>query len=546
MVLNCFAPLLFATFATYIQIQVFKVSRTSIQFYQNFIPSRTIVVQTISLSVVVALNMNLSLPFHCGLPTCPRIQRIIDRRIINLTRFFSSAEKLQADNDTIVRERARKASARKQAKSKDTSREAIHTPLAAPNDPSFSSGNLNAYVTCHPGLEPFLSQELNLLGIGHSVEPMRHRVRLNSPSASDLFRCHLFLGTASQILVSCGEDFGARGWPELQRKVERIPWREILQNNVQLMTKVSATKSKLYHRTAIQERIDASIYKVLGRDVQTKDSVNASTSGNSVALQAIVQHDRVQFYLSSSVDALHRRRYRLETGKAPLREDLAYAFLWNAGLRPVYYETPNAWKYDAVLDPFCGAGTVAIEAAGMLTGLPPGRLLPEPFLGSTLHNPKVWSNLVSAATRKARVDKVLVSASDRDAGSYRATISNTNRAGLIDVLQVSQCAFSSHPWLENPLEAPQKLLIASNLPFGRRTTVRTNKARVPPLLPMFQKLSGLLNKLSENGCSHSATLLTDDPTTLMRSGLRGKSSSQFKIKHGGIPVFAWTTEDQTC
>ena len=457
--------------------------------------------------------------------------------------FFGSAEKLQGA-DTLIRKRHRKALERKQAKSKGTSRDSA--PALAPSSHSFFSKHLNAYVTCHPGLEPFLSQELNLLGIGHSIEPIRYRLKLDSPRVSDLFRCHLFLGTASHIQVSCGEDFGARGWPELQRKVERIPWNDILHSGIHLETKVSARKSKLYHTAAIQERIESSIYKVLGRHVGTTAAMKKRSSIDIVTLQVVVQHDRVQFYLSSSADPLHRRQYRFETGKAPLREDLAYAFLWSAGLRPAYFEQPSARKYDAVFDPFCGAGTVAIEAAGMMAGMPPGRLLPAPFQGSTLHDPQEWNSLVNNAIQKASTDlsdKVLVSASDRDAGCYQATISNSNRAGLIDVIQVSKCAFSSHPWFEKPLEAPRKLLIASNLPFGKRTTVRTKKKDIHPLLPMYQKLSSHLNRLSENGCRYTAIFLTDDPTMLKRSGINNKTSTQFKINHGGVPVYASAITD---
>jgi putative N6-adenine-specific DNA methylase len=397
----------------------------------------------------------------------------------------------------------------------------------------FPPHQMDVYLSCHPQLEAFLSQELRLLGIEHVVKG--RGVELISPTPQDLLRCCLYLGTASQVLIRCGNGFLARGLAELKRKVQKMPWSEIFQENVVLNTKVTSSKSRLYHTGAIQDRIESAIYEALGQE----KGDDVARNGAVVNLHAHVFRDRLQLSIESSGSPLHQRQYRLETGKAPLREDLAYAFLWSGGLRPSHLEPSQ--KFQAILDVFCGSGTVAIEAASMVNGLPPGRLREAPFRGTYLHDPKEWDRMRVSAMHKSHkpTDIASVSASDRDSGVIvGAAHSNATRAGVVDAMEFLNCAFSSHPWLESPSQAPQRLLIASNLPFGRRTTTKKNEesSQVHHLLPMYQKLAHHLNQLSDSGCQYTAIFLTDDPSLLQRSGIRDKVSIAFKTDHGGIPV----------
>jgi putative N6-adenine-specific DNA methylase len=89
--------------------------------------------------------------------------------------------------------------------------------------------------------------------------------------------------------------------------------------------------------------------------------------------------------LDTSATPLHRRGYRLDGAKAPLREDIAFAVLQAAGFR----------KGMALLDPFCGSGTIAIEAACIAAGLPPGRLRPAPLQGFAFADAAEWQKLLA-------------------------------------------------------------------------------------------------------------------------------------------------------
>jgi putative N6-adenine-specific DNA methylase len=370
---------------------------------------------------------------------------------------------------------------------------------------------------------------------------------LASPvTPGDLLDCHLYLGTATQVQLRCGEPFTARGLSELKRKVEKLPWNEILQDDIKLKVKVSSSKSLLLHSTAIRDRVVQGIYHVLGRETVEEEEPDESDK-NAVSLTVRVSRDQVQISIESSLTPLHKRGYRLETGKAPLREDLAYAFLLSAGWKPPPVKgmqdsrVPN--MYNAFLDPFCGSGTIAIEAASMASGLPPGRLLTAPFQGTHLCDHDGWKNLVMKAMQKsAKIETDLqISASDRDKGGLEIAKSNAKRAGVLGMIDVQHCAFSGHPWLENAADAPDRLLMAANLPFGRRISPLGSKDRIKQFLPLHQTLASRFRDLNDAGRQFSAILLTDDPGLVRRGGYKTDLHIKFSTKHGGIPVTAMLT-----
>jgi 23S rRNA G2445 N2-methylase RlmL len=190
--------------------------------------------------------------------------------------------------------------------------------------------------------------------------------------------------------------------------------------------------------------------------------------------------------------------------------------LWSAGLH----------SFDAVLDPFCGSGTLVLEAAAMVNGLPPGRLHDAPFYGTFLQNDKLWAALKD---KRYPCRPVRVAGSDRDAGVIESAQANAIRAGVENLVTLQQCGFSCHPWLSSD-SRPQKLLWISNLPFGKRTTTTGRSGRVPALLPLYQTL---VQHIDQTECT--AVLLTDNRSFLRRCGISNEKEL-FQFSHGGIPV----------
>jgi 23S rRNA G2445 N2-methylase RlmL len=254
--------------------------------------------------------------------------------------------------------------------------------------------------------------------------------------------------------------------------------------------------------------------------------------------------DQVEIFLYTSQNPLHQRGYRLETVKAPLREDIAYAMLWSAGWRPFFRGVHKGTvgdprRFKTLFDPFCGSGTIAIEAAAIMAQIPPGRLRPAPFTGTSLEDGDRWSQMLKerCADRPSRKCNVTssIAAADRDIGAVKATKSNAERAGVLDLLDIRHSALSSHPWWEAPDEVTRPTLIVTNPPFGKRISPSKKIPQRPDahLLPLYQTLRHHINSM---GHQVEAVVLTNCPNILRRAGMQFKSL--FKSTHGGMPVSA--------
>ena len=416
-----------------------------------------------------------------------------------------------------------------------TIRRRVHTEALAPNSVE------DALITCLPGLEPILSLELQSMKIDH--QSVTHGAKLNHASIETLFRCNLFLGSATNILIRCGKPFSAKGLAELRRKTAKIPWSEIVRGDkVRIEAKVTTSKSKLYHSGASQARVVAGFYEALGHtdipDDYTALPLPSSIGENDplVRLEVKIEKDEVEIWLCAATTPLHRRGYRLETCKAPLREDLAYALLYAAGWLPAWNALRLSCPYELLLDPLCGSGTIAIEGAGMLAGLAPGRLRPPPFEGTCYENSKLHSQLLAGSTRSARaVERAVIFASDRNRGAIAATKSNAERAQVLKYIDAEEHALSAQPLFSEKKGRP--LLVVTNPPFGRRVSKppkwRMNQRKSSdPLLPLYQSLLQLTL-----GRRDTRTVLLANGTDLcQRAGW--KFDALFRSTLGGLSVTA--------
>jgi putative N6-adenine-specific DNA methylase len=411
-------------------------------------------------------------------------------------------------------------------------------PLKLPKSTTNTTTNMELLVTCLPGLEQTLSSELSRLGIAH--KGTCQGARLLTPTPHALVQSYLLLGSASNILLRCGESFSARGLAELRRKTTtRVPWEKLLgSTQVRLNAKVTTTKSKLFHSAAIEGRVVAGIYEALGYtipiDCETLEyPPTVSNEDPLVRLDVQIVRDQVTIWMYASETPLHRRGYRLETSKAPLREDLAYAMLYNGGWRSSSDDTRRS--HDIILDPFCGSGTIAIEGAAMVAGLPPGRLRPPPWLGTSLENLPLHQELLHHALlpQTSAETTTMVFASDRDAGAIEATAANATRAGVLEYIEIEQCALTAHPLWSRGITSEQSLLVVTNPPFGKRVSKSSKIGKgVPPLLPLYQSL----HHLASSRQNTSAIVLCQGMELMNRTGW--KVDKVFQSTHGGLSVTA--------
>ncbi len=258
-----------------------------------------------------------------------------------------------------------------------------------------------------------------------------------------LYRVNLWSRTASRVLVRLGE-FDAKTFAELSRKAAALPWEKFLSAQAAVTVRATCHKSKLYHSDAVAERILTAIQERLGGDVQNEGA-------QSIVVR--LDHDHCTLSLDSSGDHLHQRSYRLAAAKAPLRETLAAALLRRARYDPT----------QPLLDPFCGSGTFAIEAALMARNIAPGLQRRFAFMNWVTYDAEDWAALMAEAqaTRLPHSPAPIL-ASDRDAGAIEAANANAERAGVRESIEFTCQSVSA---IQPP---PGPGLVIANLPYGKR------------------------------------------------------------------------------
>jgi putative N6-adenine-specific DNA methylase len=362
------------------------------------------------------------------------------------------------------------------------------------------------FAACNPGIEPLLAREIAALGVEARETPGGVEF---SGDLELAMRAARWLGCASHLMLRVAE-FRCRAPGELSRKAAEIPWRAWLRADVPLAIRATSRASRVFHTGLVAERVRAAIEAALG----AKLAGATTPETTATRLQARFHRDVCTISVEATATPLHRRGYRFESAKAPLREDLAHALVLASGWQPG----------DALLDPFCGSGTIAIEAAGLALGLAPGRLLAPPLEHLALFDASAWRR-VAAASRAPNSSPIC--ASDRDAGAIAAARANAERAGVASAIAIERAAVTKCAWLAAPESAPERGALVTNPPFGRRVS------EAAKLETLYQALG---HRAARLGAGWRVALLAHDARLARRTGLALEAA--FATKHGGLNVSA--------
>jgi len=373
---------------------------------------------------------------------------------------------------------------------------------------------LRCSAACSPGLEPLVVAELAELGVRvgpsatRSAGPLRaadprSAGPLGDPAASagpgrprstglvsftatvrQLYAVCLRSSVSSRVLVQVAR-FPARTFAELEREAAAVDWAPWTASGGTFQ--VTAVKSRLFHTGAVAERLE----RLVGGGMPPGATERAPTP-----FVVRLDHDHVTISADAGGDPLHRRGWRLATAKAPLRPTLAAA-----ALRTVGWDGTSP-----LIDPFCGSGTIAIEAAGVAAGLAPGRLRPFAFQAWPSFAPGTWASVLgelrarpgllgggqapppsdqdelvgravdapgeeAGAVATPTAQPVTVLAADRDPGACAAARANAERARVhLDVREQDLGDLE-------PPDGPPGWLV-TNPPWGGRTGASTDLAEL--------------------------------------------------------------------
>lgn len=367
---------------------------------------------------------------------------------------------------------------------------------------------LTCFAASAPGIEPLTARELEQLGVRPTVE--EGGVTWTGDSAS-MASANLWLRTASRVLVRVAE-FRAKTFFELERSARKIDWQRFVANGTRVRFRVTCRKSKLYHSGAVAQRFAEAVAHGVGGvtvgDAPGDEDDEPTSAGQLFVVRFL--HDVCTVSADSSGELLHRRGYRQAVAKAPLRETLAAAMLLGAG-----------WTGDMPLvDPMCGSGTIAIEAARLARRMAPGGDRRFSFLDWPETNLGAWQARVAQA-RESELQRspVSITGADRDAGAIDAARANAERAGVLADIDLRVQAISAL--------APDdsRGLIISNPPYGARVGERDR------LRNLYAQL-GNVARLKRP--EWALALLLSDRQLEAQVGVPFRDV--FETRNGGIPV----------
>lgn len=302
---------------------------------------------------------------------------------------------------------------------------------------------------CHFGMEAVLKREISDLGLEISAVEDGRVSFWGDESA--ICRANIFLRTAERILIKIGS-FKAETFEELFQGTLALPWEEFIPRNGKFwVAKAASVKSKLFSPSDIQSIMKKAMVE---RMKQTYHETWFAEDGEAFPIRVFIMKDVVTVGLDTTGESLHKRGYRKFTAKAPIAENLA------AGLIML---TP--WNKNRILvDPFCGSGTIPIEAAMMAAGIAPG--MNREFLAENythLIAKKAWYETIDEADSKIDMNiQVDIQGYDIDKEMVAIARENAKLAGVDHMIH-----FQKRPVAE--LSHPKKYgFIITNPPYGER------------------------------------------------------------------------------
>lgn len=307
---------------------------------------------------------------------------------------------------------------------------------------------LELIATASFGLEAVVARELKALGYSQqTVED--GRVTFVADEAA-ICRTNLWLRSADRVLIKLSS-FPAHDFGELFDKTRELPWDEWLPEDAQFPVRGKSVRSGLHSVPDCQAIVKKAIVERL------KQSYNRNwfdEDGARYAVEVSVLKDVATLTIETTGDGLHKRGYRKLTGKAPIRETLA------AGLLQLSY-----WNNSRpFIDPFCGTGTIPIEAALIGKKMAPG--LNRQFSAEKWH--RVPQEMWQAAREEARdradgkLDSRLIANDIDDKGLSMARY-HAQQAGVADDIH-----FQQKPFAELTTKREYGCVIC-NPPYGERS-----------------------------------------------------------------------------
>ena len=361
------------------------------------------------------------------------------------------------------------------------------------------------------GLEGIVADELRFGGRLTDVHAENGRV-LFTGDENTLAWANLNLRCAERVLIRIGT-FKAKTFDQLFEGVKALPWEQFIPADGAFPVKGHSLDSALHSIPDCQKIIKKAVVSRLGAKYgQTWfDEI-----GEKYQIQFAIMHDVAELYLDTSGAGLHKRGYRANSNAAPLRETLAAAVVKLA-----------RWRgRDPFLDPFCGSGTIGIEAAQMAAGMAPGLNRRFAFEKLEGFDVDLWAEMKEDARAAVnRHVRIRIAGSDISSLVVEKAEENARRAGLGDMLDDGRLTFRQGDAREAcPEEGMAPGLLIANPPYGEQSN--------PKSASIQSMMKHVADNLKANFAGWTAWMLTSDRT--LPQQMRLKESRKTVLFNGPL------------
>jgi len=322
------------------------------------------------------------------------------------------------------------------------------------------------------GLEPLLAQELTELGAS-DIQIGRRMVSFTGDKEI-MYRANFSLRTAIRVLKPI-KQFKAKSADDVYEAVKAIDWSAYLTPQTTFAVDSVVFSPEFHHSKFVAYKVKDAIADQFRE--RTGSRPNVSVSNPDIQLHIHISDYDATLALDSSGESLHRRGYRQETVAAPLNEVLAAGIILMTG-----------WKGERdFIDPFCGSGTLCIEAALIARGIAPGVFRQNYAFEKWPDFDRELFERVYNDDSNEREFAHHIYGRDIDPKAVGIATRNVKAAGLSKDITIEEADFTKSPLLPAPTGEGQAPLLITNPPYGERISS-------PDLLGLYKSIGQKLKR----------------------------------------------------
>lgn len=377
--------------------------------------------------------------------------------------------------------------------------------------------DLKLFVTGHKGFETLHFHELRdiLKGCDAKLTRQYGGVEIHGDIEAAYLIC-LHSRLSNRVFCELAQ-FSANDEEQLYQAIYQIDWSQHLTSRHSFAVSATLSRSNLDHTHYASLKVKDAIVDQFRDKVGSRPVVDKQQPDLHIHIN--IHRNQASLSLDLSGESLHRRGYRVEHAGAPLKEHLAASMIMQSGWN---YQTAKTYRF---VDPMCGSGTFAIEAAMIAANIAPG--LDRDYFGFSKwlkYDPEKWQQCLQQA--EGQIDSTampLIEASDYDAKALKVAEANAARAGVESLIK-----FSHQDISELKLESDDRpAIVLCNPPYGERLQSEQG------LASLYSNIGQSLKQLT---CGR-LYLISANPDLLHR--LRFKRDFKKSIKNGPLDcVFA--------